>query len=58
MSASEFSSSRWTTACPEWEGGGTARDPVSWERGDAKIKQKRNTNGSGGKYVLEKLKFL
>lgn len=29
--------------------GGTARDPVSWERGDAKIKQKRNTNGSGGK---------
>ena len=44
-----FLASRWTTACREWEEGGTARDPVSWERGDEKIKQKRNTIGSGGK---------
>lgn len=28
--------------------GGTATDPVSWKRGDAKIKQKRNTRGSVG----------
>ena len=55
---SEFSASRWTPACREWEGGGTARDPVRGERGDAKIKQKRNTNGSGGKQVQGKLKFL
>lgn len=48
-STREFSARRWTAACTEWEGGGTARDPVSWERGDAKIKQKSNTSGSGGK---------
>lgn len=49
MFVSEFSASRWTAACREWEEGGTARDPVSGERGDAKIKQRRNTNGSRGK---------
>lgn len=37
---SEFSASRWTTACREWEGGGTARDPVSWERGEGRCKNK------------------
>lgn len=28
------------------ERGGTVRDAVNWVRGDTKIKQKRNTNGS------------
>lgn len=44
---SEFLASRRTVA-RRVERGGTARDAVNWVRGDSKIKQKRNTNGSGG----------
>lgn len=44
-SASEFPASRRTVAC-RVERGGTVRDAVNWVRGDTKIKQKRNTNGS------------
>lgn len=47
LSVSEFPASRRTVAC-RVERGGTVRDAVNWVRGDTKIKQKRNTNGSGG----------
>lgn len=50
---SEFPASRRTVAC-RVERGGTVRDAVNWVRGDTKIKQKRNTNGSGGEASVEK----
>lgn len=42
---SEFPVSRRIVAC-RVKRGGTERDAVNWVRGDTKIKQKRNTNGS------------
>lgn len=51
---SEFSASRWTTACRARVGGGTVRDTVSWERGDAKIKQKKEHKRKWGEVSPEK----
>lgn len=55
MIASVFSASRWTTACREWEGGGTARE---LGEGRCKNKAEKEHKRKWGEVSLRKLKFL
>lgn len=58
---SEFSASRWTTACSEWEGGGGRNSERPSELGEGRCKNKAEKGTQtevGGSMSREKLEFL
>lgn len=70
MSVSEFSASRWTTACREWEGGRNSERPSELGEGRCKNKAEKGTqtevggsksreslSSSGGKCHWNHIKF-